>query len=275
MKMPVKRYLLLTIIIASVFAGSAVPSDASSQQPSNLSIGYEPDPGGVTDAEVLQSDSSLIIYPSYFSVISNVNKRLIWVNTMAVNKYIEKTPDGKPITLGTYESSFYTRIPPNSPLPSFDMNQAQNGECCDFDIILYDGRNEFGCGSHRRIEAAGTWKLNRWDKNHNKILMRTTNGEWVDKGFYIPFDRAWHKITFVADFDKEILLSVSVDGRKKIYNTPLFIRESPDWGDDIAIWSSVASCSLYPQYVSESDRTPKYIFWWQQDYKNFIWKKTK
>jgi hypothetical protein len=285
-KITIKKRIVLAFLIASVFAGWQGASGVYAIQPGyfplyytanpvNLSLSGEPNPGNVTDAEVLPSDSLLTINPGYFSVTSNVDQRQIWVNTMAVSKYVEKTPDGSPITLGIYECSFYTRIPPNSPSPSFNMDQVQNGECIDFDIILYDGRNEFERGSKRRIEAAGTWKLNPWDKDHNKILMRTTGGEWVDKGFYIPFDRRWHKITFTADFDREILLSVSVDGRTKYYYTPLWIRESPEWGDEVAMWSSLGSCSLYPQYISESDRTPKYIFWWQQDFRDFIWKNTR
>jgi hypothetical protein len=194
----------------------------------NLSLSDEPNPGNVTDAEVLLSDSSLVINSDYFSVISNTNKRQIWVNTMAVSKFTEQTPDGNTISLGVYTSSFYFRIPPGSPLPSFDINQTQNGEGCDFDIILYDGKDLFGRGSHRRVEAAGTWKLNPWDQNHNKIVMRTTDGKWIDKGLYIPYDREWHKITFVADFDKEILISVSVDNLTKFYNTPLYVRDAPE-----------------------------------------------
>jgi hypothetical protein len=224
--------------------------------PNDIKLYQEPNPGGQLTTPVEQTDSALIFNDEYFSVVSNVNQRKVWVNSMAAAKIIE--PENP---LSIYTCSFYTRAPI---LSSFDINQKQNGQCADFDIILYDGRNEFGRGEHRRIEAAGTWIFNQWDEYANKIVMRDAVGNWIDKGFYLK-DTEWHKITFMADFDKELLLSVTVDGVTQIYNTPLFIQYSPEWGEETALWTSLASCSLYPMPDC------RYIFWWQQDYKDLEW----
>lgn len=252
--------------IGLIYLLSGKPEGAEllySKNLADLELFAECNPGGTTDCPCSLADVGLVIHPSYGEVVSNIHKRHTWVNALAVSKHYEKYPDNTPIGLHQYSFSFETRLPT---IPSLDIEQQQNAEQIDFAIILYDGRNQFGRGAKRRYEIAGIWKLNPHHPDHNKVLVRTANGSYMDTGIFLPYDQQWHHFIFKGDHDKEELISITVDGTTvDLSGVPIWVRWSPEWGDDVSIWAAVESQAMYPQPTCE------YIFWWNQHYRSIKW----
>jgi len=227
-----------------------------------LSLNVECNPGGGTSCPCSIDDVALEILETYGEVISNVRLRHTWANALVGKKYQEAWGD-IPIHLTKMFLAFQTRMPT---IPKPSTSQIFNAEQHDWNMTIYDGRNQFGRGSHRRIEASMFRKLNPWspDGKRGKVFVATRNGN-VDSGLVIPIDKKWHNVLMIADFDKEHYVQLAVDDNfVDLSDVPLFEKYSYDWGNDIASWATIEAVSTWPQSNCQ------YIFAWKQQYKNFI-----
>jgi hypothetical protein len=249
------------LLVAGTGVGAS-PFMVLNRDTDSLILNLEGNPGGHTYSWVTAGDGAMIDYGDYFGVVANPEKKHIWVNAIASSKYVDTLPDGSPISPGVYGASLRTRLPI---LPLADGDQEQNPQNACFSIGLYDGTGKFGSGAHIRLEATLIWVLNPWDQECYRLEVLQAGGKRVDIGITIPHDSEWHTIQFEADFNSKKVTSVTADGRTVRCSVDLYETYSYDWQDVTAIWASVESCSAFPG--RDCDR----VFWWQQDYQDFIW----
>jgi hypothetical protein len=225
----------------------------------------EPNPGGGTQCPFAETDAQLLSYAEYGEVISNPNRRNVWINAIGAKKFMNQFPDGKNIVLGTYKYSGEFRLPS---LPAPDDTQVENAEAVHFMVQLFDGSNTI-LDHNYSLEFSILWKINAWTNDYGKILVYT--GEPNINNYPAVFetnlklepDTDWHSFEMIVDYETLKWISISIDGVKEDLSSLDVARvKHEDWGTDFFLCITTESQATWPQYYCEK------IFSWTTQFRN-------
>jgi hypothetical protein len=209
-------------------------------------IDPECDPGGTTSLPCGTEDVSISSTAHYSEVTANPRGIKTFVNAIGRIKFLDKTPDHRPISLATYHYVYSIRLPLVPTTSSAPQLPEQTHQMIQF----WDGSSRLWNADMHTLEAATFWKLNPWDPNFGKIFAYTmVDGHLAahDTGIVVPPDTDWHRFEVVADLSRQTYVGLAVDGRwLPLTDLPLASIYHPDWGPELALILTTESENAWP-----------------------------
>lgn len=233
------------------FGGSPALTFSYSAQPLYASVNLaghrlapECNPGGGSSCACSSNDVSLVSYPNYGVVTSNIRAVNTWVNAIGYKPFNETFPNGQPVRLGSYRYCASVRLPV---LPQPNPAQIQNPEAVHLMIQLWDGRNALWTANQHTLEGTIYWNLNPWTSDYGHIKIYTYPETLVDTGIQVTPDTAWHRFSLAVDLVNRTYLFLTVDNQATNLSAFALAQVAhPDWGTNVALNLTTESLASWP-----------------------------
>jgi hypothetical protein len=225
-------------------------------------VSAECNPAGETNCPCDDRDVALRSLLDHGEVISNVGRRLTYVNAIGYRKFLETLPDGAPIRLGTYCYAGEFGLPI---VPEDDPDREENGQAVHLMIQLWDGREALFSSGGMSLEGVIYWAINPWRPSYGHVQVYTGAGSpvLVESGLVLPPDLAWHSFELVVDLDGRCYRSVTIDGQTAdLDELPLARVAQPGWGPEVSLVITTESLAAWPE--SDCSR----VFTWTTRFRN-------
>lgn len=179
-------------------------------------------------------------------VVSNVRERAgVFVNAIGHRKFIEKLPDGRPLTAGRFRYAAHVRLPS---LPKPDTAQRANPQAVHVMVQFWDGRDALLPVDRHTLEGTIYWDLNPWTADEcGKVKIYAYPLKLQDTGIRVRPDTEWHRFELDVDLGERQYVAVRVDGREvNLAGRRLAEVEHRDWGREVALIVTTESLAAWP-----------------------------
>ena len=204
----------------------------------------ECNPGGTTRLPCGPDDVGIQHQRDEFSIVTaNTRRRKVFVNAIARKRFTDRTPDNKPLELGTYRYIYAVRLPQ---LPQKDGVHC--GEAVHQMIQFWDGANRISNSRGRTIEGAIYWDINPHSDDFQHIKVYSGDPlKLIDTGIVVPADIQWHTFEIRVDLKKQIYTGMVIDDQwNPLTGIPLARVPQPTWGKDVSLILTAESENAFP-----------------------------